>query len=265
MSEGFTMAQFLITLFGMTGTVGAAIAAWQSADAAKKSLEEQSENNKRAIKPHIVIEEKKFELVFNKTNERCFDLNWDNLEHKLQDRYLTGGSFMDLVNISSGNARDIKVKTVIKGYKKFITQFNEHVGEITIDEVDHEYRDSQVIKLDVKQEGFTVFPSSSIDFQINNFLDEELLFIKSDGGRNSVRIPDAFLVLFNIFFSNYEEIQLPVDQWPYLFFVITFKDITGTEYDVKYKVKLKNLTIDRKYGSIGDIRNVKFSTSVEQI
>lgn len=63
-------ATFLVTLFGMFGTVAALF----STNIAKNSLLEQSENNKRAIKPLLVVRDKNIELEYD-PNEPFFLLN----------------------------------------------------------------------------------------------------------------------------------------------------------------------------------------------
>lgn len=64
-------ATFLVTLFGMFGTVAATVAALFSTNIAKNSLLEQSENNKRAIKPLLVVRDKNIELEYD-PNEPFF-------------------------------------------------------------------------------------------------------------------------------------------------------------------------------------------------
>lgn len=246
------MAQFMISLFVMTATVGAAIAALMSANAARKNLQEQGESNKRAIMPFLVIENKSFQLEF-KPHEVFFKLNWDTGNFDLKDGYLDIGSYLEIINISKGTAKDVKVKITIENVHNFIELLSREMKyPIHLTTKKHPAkRDSTALCLsgsitsDVNE--FTFWDTM---FNITNLPQQDIIFVGADGGKNQIRIPDSYMVLYNLYInSNLLNSKVSM---PYLKVNIIYEDIIGSIYEQNLQIKPKNYNV-----KTGIVKNTK--------
>jgi hypothetical protein len=240
--------ELLIALFGMIGTVGAAIAAMFSVRTAEKTLLEQASNNKRALKPFIAVEGNRYELEYNES-ELFINLDWDSQEHTLSDNSTSIGTNLNIINISNGNAKNVKVKFSFEGLDNFIKIINEplrkginlygYVGN-------HRFKANKnalYIDFDVETKK-AKFQGSKLleieDFQEQSFI---VLAANEKGNKNKIRIPSAYIALYNAYFylSNFrnenELLKLIID--------IKCEDIIGDKYNFKYIFKPKSYTVSR--------------------
>lgn len=237
------MAQFMISLFVMTATVGAAIAALMSANVAKNSLQEQGVSNKRAIMPFLVIENKSFQLEF-KPNVAFFKLNWDTGNYDLKDGHLDIGSYLEIINISKGTAKDVKVNITIENVDNFIELLSKEMKyPIHFSTKKHPAkRDSTALCLSgsINDDG-NELSFWDIMFKITNVPQQDIIFVGADGGKNQIRIPDSYMVLYNLYFNS--NLFHSKDSMPYLKVNIIYEDIIGSIYEQNLQIKPKNYNV----------------------
>lgn len=241
------MAEFMISLFAMCATVGAAIAALVSANVARASLREQSDNNKNAIKPFLAIDEKEFDLEFDSTKEN-YNLNWENGEHNLIDNTTFIGSYLDVVNISQGIAKNIKVKIVIDIKDSTIEKFNENLKGKGIRLSKRPYpkrEDVQAINISGELNVVNGIKKFDRNYRLNCFPKQEFIFIGAEGDRKQLRLPAVFLVLHNLYVHYPQCIDFV--ELPSLLVTFNFEDIAGETYDLKYCVKSSSISIEERF------------------
>lgn len=173
----------------MCASSAAAIAALVSANAAKNSLEEQGKNNKRAIMPFLVVDNKEHNLEFDLQKD-YFNLNWDTGEYSLALDTTFLLPELEIVNISKGTAKNISVQTSIKYTNEFLTKLTDNSKEelqLLLDKAP-ENVDLEVLLIQqfIRNNG-NLSPNFSGRYDLQNFINQDLVFIGADGDRKKLK------------------------------------------------------------------------------
>lgn len=236
-------ATLLIDLFGMVGTVGAALAAGYSMNIAANTLIEQKENNKRALKPFIVIEGKDYSLEY-KEDEPFFMLNWDSGTFDLSDGSMKVGSYINILNISNGIAKNIKINFEIENAYSFIKKMqlenndknlkvyiNKHYsGKGKVDAIFFEY----FLKTETEVKNYGAHPYVFEELQEQQYL---VMTPSKDGSSYKIKIPSAYLAMYNLFFHLRVFSKVDKKDLPKLKIIINCQDITDEDYTFTYYFK----------------------------
>ncbi|MEI3607088.1 hypothetical protein SPD48_15425 [Pseudogracilibacillus sp. SE30717A] len=242
----FDQGYFLISLFGMTGTVGAAIAALLSADIAKKSLQRQEEHFNKSLEPLIVPKAMTYARKVNFDNVNFIYNNWNetksgNFNLRYEDVEIP------LLNLSNGIAKDIKIKSEVIKYDELIKVI-QNTKLKSFDILDIKFID------EYNKKGFLINAQNKIsglyeDHPIELFSEQEILYLTNKGDNLSVKIPKSFVVFQNLYiYLSYIE-KTPNLMAPMLVFTIDYKDIAGNSYTAKYTMKVNKITIKKEKNS----------------
>jgi len=209
----------MIALFAMTAAIGSSIVALINSITAKNNLNEVMENNRRALRPFLIIKSKEINLTFDSDEPRHL-LDWDSDTLIFDDYSITSVSYIELANISNGIAKNVSMEiairneeTLIKGIANSTSNF---ILEIT--------EDNQLYVTDENME----YGNDSYDVQpiYMNFIAVE------KGGTYKIPLPSAFIILYNMLFLN--SLGVKIDDMPYLEIVIEHEDIIGSKYKHEY-------------------------------
>lgn len=249
-------ATILISLFGMVGTVGAAIAAMQSSSIASKTLKEQTNNNKTLLKPFIVVEEKEFEFSVH-DNEPFYLLNWDTGDFNLKDSSNSIGIDLNVLNLSKGIAKNVKVNFEMDNYQTFISKLIEsnNYDNFTFSIDDHRFlKETSALYLKGEFSNETRKKRLNNVFRLENFPTQKFIFLPEfvNGQTNKVQFPPVFFVLYNLYFRLDPSINF--DEYLNLKIRIECQDVVGNDYTFNYIYRIKRYNVK---DSTEERRNVK--------
>lgn len=250
--------QFMISLFAMIATSGAAIAA-------KRSLVEQGLNSKRALTPLLVINNAEYSANFN-SERRFSNLNWGDHNIIPVNNIDFSPQTLELINISKGTANNLIIEIELD-YSELLfgelTKLNDEnridvsIGSDPFDEnnellyfIEHMY----------VEKSNSLVPSSAGSYNLNRVPKQRFLFIGPEGDNKKIFIPKAFVAIYNLYFGSYKPID--VSLLPSLKIKLTYDDIVNTTYTSKYILQLK--AICRSIRSDQVDNNIEFEVILEE-
>lgn len=236
-------ASLLISLFGMTGTVSAAIAALISSNVAKKSLIEQKENNDKAYKPFLVLEGEEYNFELKPGNP--YDkLDWTTKQYDLK-KNKTSYSFIKLLNINEGVARNIKVNLSIENVRPLLKKLMEKRDEDEIKELDfyigkhNIFPDQTALYVNGIYKADTYETQANNIYQIDKLPGEKFVYLPNvNHGFERIKTPEGFIALLNLYFHS--DVFESVDLLPRLNISISCEDISGKKINFNYLYRIKN-------------------------
>lgn len=242
------IVSLLISMFGMIATTGAAIAALASSYIAKKSLQEQKENNNIAYKPFMVIEGKEFE--FELQEGKPFDkLNWQTNEYNLQKNGVPF-SYTNLLNINKGVARNIVVKFSIQNANTFLRILKENNKSRELNFLEYFIAEHKNLPGDLALYVNGIFTSSVEEitshslYEINNIPDQRFLFLQNvNQGVEKIQIPIGFIALMNLLF-HIQPKHIDLESLPKLKISISCEDIIGQTINYNYLFKVNRYILN---------------------
>ncbi|MFS0824803.1 hypothetical protein [Bacillus sp. 1P02SD] len=262
----YDQATFLVSLFTMIATVGAAFAALFSTNIAKNSLKEQSESNKRALEPLLVVESKEVNFILD-TNYPPFLINWDTKEYDLSDSSTYYGSSLNLVNIGKGTAKNVSIDIHLENLHSFIEILSKRSvrSDFDLQICDHVILNNTKALM-INGIHFTPSTKRLINelFRIENFDDQGFIFISREefNGTRKIKIPSVFLILYNLIIYLHP-IPASFNEMPKLLIHIKYEDIVGTCFENRYSLQVSGIRTISKAG--GDEKEVFFSFEVKEI
>lgn len=253
----------IIQCYAALGTVSAAIAAMNSTYLAKRSFSEQKTSNLRALKPLIITRSKEINITFD-PKIQPFLLDWDS-GTTLSN---INGSFIELANISHGVAKDVVIKMELKNCQKFIDNDFKDIDPfkfLRIKKGKHIIKkdvDCIIIDSDLIYKGYGLRANNCM-YPIEKLPDQHIIAIEgSDKSQtNKIKIPDAFLVMFNlIFYLN--GLGLNVKDYPTLQVTIQCQDLIGNDYEYVYQYYVESVNVKT---SVKENKKVHCLFNVKQI
>ncbi|MBO1515589.1 hypothetical protein [Metabacillus bambusae] len=232
-------ATFLVSLFGMIGTVVAALAAYFSANTAKKSLERQEAQFKKSLEPLIVPKAMKYNKIVNFNDLDFIDSIW--CEEGLEKINSRGTLEIPLLNLSNGIAKDIKIRTELIDYEEVVKAILSHEFE-KMDKFEAELIEGfnkNIIKVDAE----TKISGKYAMFPVEKYIEQEILYLTNEGENFSVTIPEIFIVLQNFYIYLAHIEKIPNMLSPKLLFYIAYLDIAGNNYELQYIMKYNYISL----------------------
>ncbi len=239
-------ALFLVSLFVMVGTVGAAIAALSSTAIARKSLERQEEQYKKTLEPLIVP---KAMTYARKVNFDIVSFIYNNFsEAKPEDfRFKYKGEEVPLLNLSNGIAKDIKIKSeVIKydGLVKAIKDIDLKKFNILNMRIIDELNKKKLL-INAENEISNFGERQPIEL----FSEQEIIYLTNKVEDFKVIIPKSFVIFQNLYnYLSFIE-RVPNLTAPMLVFTINYKDIASNSYTAKYTMEINKIAIKTELNS----------------
>lgn len=237
----------MVHLFAMVGTVAAAIAALSNSKIAKDTLEEQSQNNKMALKPFIVIRSKEINLSV-KSQHIPHLVNWDTGLFDLNRRTVESNSYIEVVNLSNGIAKNVKIAVSLENIADFLNSEIDNPGPYDFIKIEKR-KNTNRINQDVIYLEYSIKGRPGFDtFEIDILPETNHLFIESYtlGSAVMLKIPRVFMFLYNLYFilPSYRTKKIA----PELKIDIQCEDLIGTPYSFSYRVSLTRLKVTEKLG-----------------
>ncbi|WP_342601588.1 hypothetical protein [Peribacillus sp. FSL E2-0159] len=266
-------AEILIALFGMVGTVVAAIAAWLSAksaevssNSAKRQLEEMIQQREDSVRPELFFNNEKYGLSFHK--KMGIGVFYKN-KKLLNNNHFDTNLYLRINNIGVGHAKNIQIKWDfdLSSSIDFIKLYDKDNNYII------EYKPG--ISLDLNE-------SSSI------YLDKEFesslpIFIKNED--YNIPLPNSYTRILSIIIHVLmveHNFKVAAEKLPKLKFTISYYDVlnnktikefditpeitfsTGSmeeneikEYDLEALIQVNEIIkpkrLDEHYGTVGII------------
>jgi hypothetical protein len=236
------MTEILISLFGMVGTLAAAIAAAISSYTANKTVKlteaqinQSKENFNRQARPvlHLTSFEEEYKKPFQ---QRSFE-GYSSRTKGFASDYSTFLS-IGVVNLGGSSCRNININTKVLEFKEFFQQlpsetldrFNEKFGfNISVDDI--------VLSEHEVCEGIYFQSDTTFGQQTNEILTEYLDYIiPLDTEEKKIQLPKIFTSLYDLMiFHNLSGgyIQLPLK----LEVEINFEDFVGNTWTQTFVVK----------------------------
>jgi hypothetical protein len=226
----------MVSLFAMMAAVGASISAIINALTARRNFNEVSENNRRALKPFLIIRNKEVNLTY-KDEEVLHWLNWDTMTYDLEENSIKDVTYLELANISNGIAKNVVINIELKNQKNLIdslatTKNPDPYMYLILSELEDEK---------IKVEYQIKVGSNGIEIYDKN-VNEETKFIAVEKGNDyKVTLPPFFMVLFNFYFNKPDATSH--ENLPYLEIRIDYEDIAGNKYNQNYKFNVQTYNI----------------------
>ncbi|MGW6380915.1 hypothetical protein [Peribacillus butanolivorans] len=255
--------QFVISLLALLASLGASTSAIINAMTARRNLAEVLENNKRTLRPHLIIKPKEVDLLYNKTDAPHM-LNWDTHTYDLigeadYESFINSVSNLELVNLTNGVAKNVKINIKLNNERTLINLIERRL----------DYPEAPYLKLKLSKELIewaskleSLFVHYETENKINgaivpyNFEPTSKRSVAVEKGNvYKVVIPEAFVVMFNIYFT-FKEYIYPEDL-PYLDILIELEDIIGSKYQYEYLFKIENYNLTRATDKNEEKTNVK--------
>jgi len=234
-------AKLLINLFGMVGTVAAALVAMISSNIAKKTLKEHKAMNERALKPLIVPKVESYQFKYKYKLEDFYKIDWGNSTEKI--RYFKSSSYQNtkiqLLNLGQGTAKNIVIKSEIINYKEVIERINKSVrnsynDELEINIIDDPYLPkTKSLNINYKRkngDSWGIYP-------LNNFNTQKSIYIIGNSKENDVffTLPSSFMLLYNLCLYTNSLNDKPENRvYPKLLITIECQDVSDKKYIFKY-------------------------------
>ncbi|MBL3645588.1 hypothetical protein JMN23_24885 [Bacillus sp. RHFB] len=257
-----TTGQFLISLIATLASIGASISAIINARTARRNLAEVLENNKRTLRPHLIIKPKEVDLLYNQTDAPHM-LNWDTHTYDLrgEDNYTSSTSsvsYLELVNLTNGIAKNVKININLNNERTLINMIERRSN----------YPEAPYLMLQLSKElnkWASPFESLFVNYVTENIINgaiehfnfeptsKQFVAVEKDNDYKVV-IPDTFMVMFNIYFS-YKE-YFPPEKRPYLDILIELEDIVGNKYKHHYLFKIQDYNIKTNNGKTVEVKTI---------
>lgn len=106
------MLPIMIATFALVATTISSIVGIINSNTARNNLNEVMENNKRALRPFLIIRSKEINITFD-SGEPKHLLNWDSEKFIFDNHSITSVSYIEMANISNGIAKNALVKITI--------------------------------------------------------------------------------------------------------------------------------------------------------
>lgn len=260
----FSLAEFTVSLIGMVGTVGAAIAASKSALIAEENtkisremLQKQNQEKIESIKPIFIIKEKDFEILFDKEkNDEYKTVHkyvWDTGNFSLSNRVYSEEVSIPLVNLGKGFAKEITLEWSI-------TNFDELIESINTDYQNSWYKKINVIK--IEEEG--LIEKIEINYElggehyiyslpekylVKDIFNQSITYIPSSGESANIYLPKSFVVLLNLYnsLSFYQTKNLSDLKFPEMNLHVKYMDSNNNKYHDTFNIYIAKL--NKNYNS----------------
>jgi len=209
----------IIALFALTASVASSIAALINSNTAKNNLNEVMENNRRALRPFLIIKSKEINLTFDSDEPRHL-FNWDSETLIFDDYSITSVSYIEMSNISNGIAKNVLVKITIRNEDALINGITNSASDL-------------ILEISEDNQLYVTYEHMMYG---NHSFDVEPIFMKfiavEKGGTYKIPLPSAFIILYNMLFLNNPGVR--INDMPYLEIIIEHEDIIGTKYKHEY-------------------------------
>jgi hypothetical protein len=227
-------AEILITLFGMVATVGAAIAAMISANAAKKSadlsskqLEEMKQQRYDMNRPDVFIASKSIYLKYNPSK------GYGNfIEDEKQPELI-------ISNVGQGHAKNINIRWEldISKHIQFIRTFSFGISKV------HRYIDDSEL-----------YTENGVSFIEDDMLANTPVYLK--GNEYSLKIPSSYLEILSLLMHLFQEEQLDSSVIPSLKLEMEFNDIYNNRNRKRFEIspRIANQTSCTSDGKLSDYK-----------
>lgn len=222
--------KFMVSLFAMMAAVGASIAANVNANTAKNNLNEVKENNRRAVRPFLIIRSKEIDLCYE-SDKPGHKINWDTKAYDLKSFSMDSVSYLEMANISNGVAKNVVVKFTIKNAETVIDATANHNSLdpyliIKLYKDANEFQpDKQALYVNYRTQGNKAFGNDMFNL-VHSPIKQ---FIAVEKGENyKIILPPAFMALYNTIFQL--SLDFKTENLPYLEIAIELEDIIGNPY-----------------------------------
>jgi hypothetical protein len=254
----------IISLSAMCAAVGSSIAAIINSITAKNNLNESIENNKRALKPFLIIRSKEVELSYNDNPPHL--LNWDTNTFDLGD-FSKSVSYLELANINNGIAKNVSVNMNFKNELsiiKILESLNNpdpylFINVIKDNKLHPEKGQTLLLEYQMGISNNNSYGNDEFDF---DRLGEKKFLAVEKGGNYKIEIPPAFMLLYNVYFQF--PANIPSEKLPKLEIAIELNDIVGNEYKHEYIFSPQSYNIQTKSSNRSRKTTVNIIFDVEE-
>ncbi len=234
----------LISIFAMMAGVGASISAMINAHTARSNFNEVSENNRRLLRPFMIVKPKEINIDFD-YKMAPHVLNWDTGTYDLGGT--SNSSYIVIKNLSNGIAKNVNVTVNMLNYNSVFRNIVDPGTYVFIEGDIDDYHDQTgkkglYINYNYRSNG-KEYAGSNL-FALEEFPIEEFLAIER-GDDIKVKIPHAFIALYNTYFQLTGKLHLDLEQLPHLNIKIELEDVLSNKYINNYVIKPKSINVIR--------------------